>query len=508
MSAPEQQEQSSHKQILQSSFIIGGASVINILVGLLRMKVVAVLLGPAGVGLIGILNNLMATGANIAALGVGNSGTRQVAEAVGRDDSDAIDASRRALFLGSLILAVLGSFLFWCVRDLIAVHILGDENLAPFVGWVSIGIGLTVATGSQRALLTGMRRVGDIARMTVVSSLVCALVGIAAIYYLRETGIILLVLSAPLAGLVASHFYVAKLPRIQSKRFPFHEVKQQWRTLLNLGFAFMVAGLAMPVGQLAVRAMVQDQLGLDSLGYFQASWAISMTYISFVLGAMGTDYYPRLTAAISDHKKVTRLVNEQAEVAILLAGPVLLAVMALAPWVIKLLYSAEFTATVSVLRWQILGDTLKIISWPMGFIILASGRGRLFVMTEMFAVGVFVVATWACMPLLGIDATGVAFFLMYLSHFSLLLVVTRILVGFSFSNKAKKYALQLVLAATSVVILAFYSELYAAIVGGCAAVVLGCLSVLRVSQLAEVGGPVSKVLSKFSILNKVQSRNE
>ena len=59
MSAPGQQEQSSHKQILRSSFIIGGASVINILVGLLRMKVVAVLLGPAGVGLIGILNNLM-----------------------------------------------------------------------------------------------------------------------------------------------------------------------------------------------------------------------------------------------------------------------------------------------------------------------------------------------------------------------------------------------------------------------------------------------------------------
>jgi PST family polysaccharide transporter len=493
------ENKSSHKQILRSSLIIGGASVINILVGLLRMKVVAVLLGPAGVGLIGILNNLMATGANIAALGVANSGTRQVAEAVGRDDPDAIDASRRALFLGTLVLAVLGSSLFWCVRDLIAIHILDDKDLAQFVGWVSIGIGLTVATGSQRALLTGMRRVGDIARMTVVSSLVGALVGIAAIYYLGETGIIILVLSAPLVGLVSSHFYVAKLPKTQSERSPFREIKQQWSALLKLGFAFMVAGLAMPIGQLVVRAMVQNQLGLQSLGYFQASWAISMTYIGFVLGAMATDYYPRLTAAISDHKKVARLVNEQAEVAILLAGPVLLAMMALAPWVIKLLYSEQFTASINVLRWQILGDTLKIISWPIGFVILASGRGRLFVMTEMFATSVFVVASWAFMPLLGIDATGVAFFLMYLSHFPPLLVITHMLVGFSFSNNVKQDALQLVLVVTGVAILSVYSDFYAAIVGSGASVVLGYYSVLRLSRIADIGGPIGKVLKKISI---------
>jgi len=67
-----------------------------------------------------------------------------------------------------------------------------------------------------------------------------------------------------------------------------------------------------------------------------------MTYLGFVLGAMATDYYPRLTAAISDTATATRLVNEQTEVALLLCAPVLLAMLGLAPWVIHLLYSAEF----------------------------------------------------------------------------------------------------------------------------------------------------------------------
>ena len=104
-------DKSSRRQILHSSSIMGGASVINILIGLLRIKVVAVVLGPAGIGLIGILQNLMATAATTAALGFGTVGTRQIAEAAGRDDQAGIDAARRALFWGTLFLAVFGILL-------------------------------------------------------------------------------------------------------------------------------------------------------------------------------------------------------------------------------------------------------------------------------------------------------------------------------------------------------------------------------------------------------------
>ena len=98
-----------------------------------------------------------------------------------------------------------------------------------------------------------------------------------------------------------------------------------------------------------------------------------MTYIGFVLGAMGTDYFPRLTEAINDQARARKLVNEQTEMALLLAGPVLLAMITLAPWVIHLLYAASFAPATEVLRWQVLGDILKVASWPMGFILLAMG---------------------------------------------------------------------------------------------------------------------------------------
>lgn len=406
----------SYRQILRSSSIIGGASVINVAVGLLRIKVAAVLLGPAGVGLIGLLTNLAGTASTVAGLGVSNVGTRQVAEAAGRNDVVAMAAARRALFLGSLVLALLGTAVFWSLRGVLAVRVLGDASLASEVGWLALVVGLTVAAASQTALLSGMRQIGDLARVSVLSALFSTLLGIGALMLLGRGGLVAFLIATPLASFLLGHVYVARLPKILTPRTPLRVLAGQWRVLARLGAAFMVAGLAVTLGQLLVRTLVQRQLGPDALGYFQAAATISMTYIGFVLMAMGTDYYPRLTAAIDDHAAVNRMVNEQTEVALLLAGPVFLAMMGLAPWVIELLYSQSFHPAAEVLRWQVLGDILKVVSWPLGFIILAAGNGRTFMLTETLAVSVFVVLTWLGLPLMGIAASGIAFFGMYVVY--------------------------------------------------------------------------------------------
>jgi len=62
--------------------------------------------------------------------------------------------------------------------------------------------------------------------------------------------------------------------------------------MATLGSAFPGHGLVASIGQLMVRSIVQRDLGPAALGQFQAAWAIGMTYMTFVLGAMATDYYP------------------------------------------------------------------------------------------------------------------------------------------------------------------------------------------------------------------------
>ena len=120
-----------------------------------------------------------------------------------------------------------------------------------------------------------------------------------------------------------------------------------------------------------------------------------MVYVGFVLQAMGTDFYPRLTVVAHDNRRCNQLVNEQAEISILLALPGVLATLALAPWVIQLFYSNRFDKAAEILCWQVRGTFLQVNSWPMGFIILAKGRAAALFWTDFAAYSVYVaLAGW------------------------------------------------------------------------------------------------------------------
>lgn len=482
---------------------------INVLVGLLRMKVAAVLLGPAGVGVIGLLTNIVATGAGVAGLGVGTVGTRQIAEATAQDDPRHVWMVRRALFWLTLGLALVGGMGFWLLRDVLAARVLEDAALGPTLGWLSFGVALTVAAASQNALLNGLRRIGDIARVSVGSALLSSAIAILALWLWGRAGIVVFVLAAPLASFLLGHWYVAKLPRAASGPTRLNEVAGQWHTMLRLGFAFMVAGLAGTVGQLAVRTLVQRELGAEALGHFQASWAISMTYISFVLGAMGTDYYPRLMAVIEEPTALNRLVNEQTEVALLLAAPVLLAMLALAPWVIRLLYSPEFAEAADVLRWQVLGDLLKILSWPLGFLLLAAGRGKAYMGTQWLGMGVFFAATWLILPLAGVVASGVGFVCMYAALVAVNWALAVRRVGFAWGHDVKQHAILLLASGLAINLLAEVREWVAATAGLALATGWGVFALLRLAQAGGLNGPVGKLAAGArTIVGKLGVRRE
>ena len=105
-----------------------------------------------------------------------------------------------------------------------------------------------------------------------------------------------------------------------------------------------------------------------------------------------------------------------------------------APWVIEALYAYSFHPATNVLRWMVLGDVLKVASWPLGYIILAAGDGRTFMWTEALTMGVFVALTWLGLSWLGVVATGVAFVGMYVVYLPLMYWLARRKTGFVWSS--------------------------------------------------------------------------
>jgi PST family polysaccharide transporter len=184
---------------------------------------------------------------------------------------------------------------------------------------------------------------------------------------------------------------------------------------------------------IATRALIVREHGVDAAGLYQAAWALSGVFAGFILGAMGTDFYPRLTAAIRDPEKATRLVNEQTEIGILLALPGLLATLALGPLLVRVLYSAEFLPAAELLPWLLTGVFLRVFSWPLGFIQLAKGAGRLFAATETAFIGLQLGLVYWLVPAYGIVGAAYAFALVYVLYTAAMLLVARVLIRFQWS---------------------------------------------------------------------------
>ena len=449
------------------------------------MKVAAVLLGPAGVGLVGLYINLMQASSTVASMGMGHAGTKQIAQALGNNDPISIEHTREALYWITAVLALLAGLIFWGCRGLIAQYVLDNPDFAGQVGWLAIGVALSVAATGQNALLTGLRRVGDLARASIGTGVLGTIVSIAGLLIWGEKAILLLVISTPALAFLFWHFYAARTqrptPDADTPLPPstWQKMHSEWRIMRQLGLTFMGAGLAVLIGPLIVRALVQRELGLDAAGQFQAAWSISMTYMGLVLGVMTSDFHPRLAAVINDKPAATQLVNEQTDVAVLLCAPVLLLVLGLAPWVVQLLYTAEFGPSVEILRWQLLGDALKVMSFPLGFVLLAAGRGKTFLLLEITGMAVFVFITWLGLPIWGIEATGIAFLLMYVVYLPLVWRLSKNLINFKWMLRLRLQLIALLVSAISIVAISDRSQLLGATLSVTLAMMASVWAVIR-----------------------------
>lgn len=444
---------SSYGQILRSSALIGGASVVNVAVGIVRAKASALLLGPAGFGLMGVYGSIVDLAQSVAGMGLSGSGVRQIAAAAGSGETARVARAAAVLRRTSVVLGLVGAIALAALSGRIARFTFDGAGRAAPIALLSLAVLCRVVSDGRGALLQGLRRVSDLARVAVLGGVVGAGVGIALLALLRERGVAPALVAMAGGTLLFSWSYSRRVA-IEPAPLRPAQVVQEAGALLKLGFAFMASGVLMMGAAYAVRMLVVRRLGFEAAGFYQSAWTVGGLYVGFILQAMGTDFYPRLAAVVRDRSACNRLVNEQARISLLLAGPGVLATLTFAPLVLSVFYSAEFGEAVGLLRWLCLGGMLRVITWPMGFIVVADARQAVFLALELAYSGFYVAAAWAGIRVLGVDGAGVAFLASYVFHGLIVYPVVRGVSGFRWSA-ANRRLIAGFLAVTGAVFCAF-----------------------------------------------------
>jgi len=429
-------KRSSYGDILKSSSLIGGAQGLNYLISLLRTKAVALLIGPSGIGLVGIYSTALGFMATATGLGIANSGVREISEAQASGDSNRLHETIVTLQRTSLLIGVISCVFCVLLSNVLSRMAFGNTGHSAALSALGITLFLGTLVGSNNAIVQGLRRIPDLARINILSAVIGTVVAVSIYAIYGASGIVPALTAVALVQWLVSWCYVRKI-QASGNNEPWITSIKRARSLVKFGIIFMWAGLLGATVELAIRSMIVQRYGLEGNGIYQAAWNLSGMFAGFVLNAMGADFYPRLSAASGDNEIAARMVNEQMEIGMLLALPGLMGTLTFAPWVMSAFYSAEFRAGGALLPWFVGGVFLQVVSWPLGYLIIGKGAKAWYAVSETSLFVMKLVLVPLFMVPFGLIGSAIAFQAVMVCYTVLVFVISRRVASYKVSRNTR-----------------------------------------------------------------------
>lgn len=409
----------SYSHVLKYTGIFGGVQGLNIVVSLVRNKLIAVLLGPNGMGLASLFNTTVNFISQATNFGISFSAVKHVSELFERGDEAAIAHFVKVVRAWALLTALIGMLVCVVVGPLLSDYTFawGDHTLHFIL--LAPAVGLMAITGGEMAILKGARQLRSLAVIQIFNVLAALVISIPIYYFYNQTGIVPVIVLMALTSMLLTirHSYRLYPLRLSGA----NGVLGEGMAMVRLGVAFVVAGVLGSGAEMLIRSYLNVVSGdLDVVGLYNAGFMLTITYAGMVFSAMETDYFPRLSSVNSDVAATNLTVNRQIEVSLLIVSPMLAALIIGLPILIPLLFSSKFLPMVGMAQLSVFAMYIKAVSLPVSYLTLAKGDSVGYMVLEaiydvlLVLLIIFGYGQW------GLLGTGVALSLSYV--FDILLV--------------------------------------------------------------------------------------
>lgn len=428
------EQQSSYRQIMKATSLFGGVQAFNILISLVRSKFVAVLLGPAGMGIIGLLNATTGIIGNLTNFGLGTSAVRDISAALGTKNENRIATVVTVVRKLVWITGLLGFIVTAIFAPWLSQLTFGNKEYTLAFIWISITLLFNQLSSGRLVVLQGLRKLKDLAKANLVGSFIGLLVIIPIYYFRGIDGIVPAIICTAFISMISAWYFSKKI-KIQKVPLTKHQTVTEGRNMLKMGFMISLNGLLVLGASYIIRIFISRTGSVEQVGLYNAGFAIINTYVSLIFNAMATDYYPRLSAVADNNEQCRQTINQQAEIALLVLAPILTIFLVFINWVIIILYSQRFTPVNEMIQWAAMGMFFKTIGWSIGFIFLAKATTKLFILNELIANSYILGLNMLGYSLWGLTGLGISFMIAYLIYATQVFVVSKMKFGFQIDNK-------------------------------------------------------------------------
>ncbi len=410
------EKRNSYRQIMKATSLFGGVQIFNIIIQIVRSKLIAVILGPLGMGIMGLLTNTISIIATLSNAGINTSAVKNIAEANAANDKHTLARIITIFYRLAFIMGLIGAFITLIISPWLSQITFGNKNYTSAFIWISFTLMLSQLSGAQLGVLQGLRKLKDLAKANLWGSFLGLIITIPLYYIWGIDGIVPGIIGTAIIALIVSWRYAGKI-KIERLKIDRQLSISESKSMLKMGFMISLSGLLMVLSSYIIRIFISRYGSIEEVGLYNAGFTIINTYVGMIFTAMATDYYPRLSSVADNKNESRQIINHQAEIAILILAPILVIFLTFINNAITILYSSQFIGINVMLYWACLGMFFKAASWSIAFIFLAKGSSRLFFWNElagniyMLSLNILGYYLW------GLTGLGISFAVSYLIYF-------------------------------------------------------------------------------------------
>jgi O-antigen/teichoic acid export membrane protein len=445
----------SYNQIIKAFGLFGGVQIFIILINIIRSKFIAILLGTAGLGIFGLLSSTLGILGSLTNLGLNSSAILTISKASNVNDQTLISRSIINLRRWVSFTGVLGGITTLILASKLSQWVFGNDEYKLAFIWLSFTLFFQALSSGQSALLQGMRKLKQLAKVSVIGSSLGLFISLSLFYFYGLRGIVPSIILTAASTLFISWYFASKI-KVENVQISMYESFYDGLDMVKLGASIAFTNLFGSSVLYLVQVFINKTGGTEQLGLYLASFAIINGYFGMIFTAMSTDLFPRIAAISIDNLKIKILINQQSIIMILILAPLLIFLISSLPFVIKLLLSSKFLPIIELLKWAILGVVFQAIGYPIGLTIAAKGHSKIYLIL-VIALHVTNLLTYTVFyHFLKLEGIGIAFLLVQSFFFIIGIRILQVKYSFSYEHHfIKIFLIQLVLITTAFLVIMF-----------------------------------------------------
>ncbi|MDE6135320.1 MAG: oligosaccharide flippase family protein, partial [Muribaculaceae bacterium] len=406
-----------------------GVQAISILCSIVRTKLVALWLGPVGVGLISIFSQTTELFASTTQLNLRQSAVRDIASSRSDSQSEHTVGTVRVL---SLTLGLLGMLLLCLTSPLVSRISFGDHSHSLAFVELSPVILLSAIAAGEWAVMQGLDRLKALARSTLLAALTATAIAIPLFYFFRLDAIV------PVLVIFAA-CNCAYAIADGTGAYTFHGVTLRQallrgRPMMSLGIYMTVSSLVTVIASYTFIIYLNRHHSTSTVGFYQAAYTLVNSYAGLIFTSISMEFFPRLTTVSRSSLRTSMVVSHEIMVAMWVLLPVVVTFICLRSLIVHILYTPSFDVILPYIAISILGVFPRAASWCIAYVMLARGDGRAYILTECIsavcylAIGIPFFAQW------GFPGLGAGYVLWYMIYLAVVYSVYRVRYGLSLAK--------------------------------------------------------------------------